>query len=193
MPPFFSYHCSKSTETAQKSNFVFDTDTSLTRLQFIVTHIPVPLQTWKSPLKKVIKHANNGRMHGEMCCPVQSVWKEAADDSDRNKWKHRILRCHIGAVGWFTTEFLKVMEYLSIWASVRRFCDVTGCMKGRDLDNNDWLIPQWKPTLSIISGSDVVSERSLHGPCWKHLKKSKKAFSHYMNQEIKEVPSYSEK
>lgn len=113
---------------------------------------------------------------GRSARPVQSVWKEAADDSDRNKWKHRILRYHIGAVRWFTTEFLKVMEYLSIWASVRRFCDVTGCMKGRDLDNKDWLIPQWKPTLSIISGSDVVSERSLHGRCWKHLDNSKNCF-----------------
>lgn len=115
-------------------------------------------------------------MQGEIWRPVQSFRKEAADDSDRNKWKHRILRYHIGAVGWSTTEFLKVMEYLSIWASVRRFCDVTGCMKGRDLDNKDWLIPQWKPTLSIISGSDVVSVRSLRGQHWKHSSDGKIAF-----------------
>lgn len=168
----------KSTENAQRLNFDFQGTWVLCFCNPSYHTSPLLFKRLKARLKKVIKRANNGRMHREICCPVQSVWKEAADDSDRNKWKHRILRYHIGAVHWFTTEFLKVMEYLSIWASVRRFCDVTGCMKGRDLDNKDWLIPQWKPTLSIISGSDVVSERSLHGRCWKHLDNSKIAFSH---------------
>lgn len=45
------------------------------------------------------------------------------------------------------SAFLTVMKYLSICDSMRRLCDVTGCIKGRNKVNK--YVPYRKPTLFV--------------------------------------------